>query len=197
MLKKNTLLKVDDAFIQKMSVTDSSYSNSPYNRTRWQRNSMMDSESQYDYDGYFKVILKQTEEGEERSISVIDGRDPENEYAGWAYYNATPVHCYVGIVSDITTGFLCLNINESSDVKYTIEEEIPPVPVIVKNEETGEITGGLDEEDPTVAKKVLAFITVDDESINIRQIFQHDIPELKVWGDCETEENTEGTEGAG
>lgn len=175
MLKKGTLVVVDDQFIAGMayalrmangSITDS--------RTRIQRNSMMEAVYSGDYEGYFKVVVS---EEIENSVTILDGFDPQNEFAGWAYYNAKPVHCRRGSIS-AKTGFLCLNIEDNLNVSYTIEDTVPEIPII--NEGVSETS--------VAGKKVLAYITVSEANISIRQIFQYDIPEIKVWCNCEEEE---------
>lgn len=179
MLLKNTLLKVDDAFIERMSNFDNAIANEKDQRARFQRNSMQETDP-YDYDGYFKVILAPVEENiNNDTISVVDGFDPENEYAGWAYYNATPVHCNKGTVVVTKSGFVCLNIDSESKVSYTIEDTVPPFPII-ESDSTSNSSG--------TGKKVIAYVSIEANNFYIRQIFQHDIPEIKVWGECEQEE---------
>ena len=123
------------------------------------------SDSQ-EYDGPFKIV-----DGES-GIEVIDGRDPDESYAGYAMANGELTAVEAGAVEGSGPGYVCL-VAEFDETEETFSWSY----LIAESPET-EVTD-------TIAVYPLGYIEADEDGNPSKIIqFHHAVPQLWVLGEC-------------
>lgn len=185
MLENGTLLRVDQQLLsEREMLLKIAQKHGLDPRTRIQRNSMTESNfGGGDYNGWFKVELKREENSESKEVSnilrVYNGFEPDSPRAGFCYYNLKRTNCPAGEVP-ASPGYVCLGVNMNQQISYTIETDIPDMP-IVDNVTTS-----------VIAKYPLAqIVQTDGNSFQIYQISQYEMPHLFCWGKCDETATTE------
>ena len=125
-----------------------------------------------DYRGYFKVIA------DGNTVQVVDGTYQNNDYAGYAYYNASAVHCPVGSIA-AENGYLCLQISSDVNfrVNYVFREDVPDMPHL-------EDAGG-----DNTAEYPLAWVTDGADGWEVQQLC-YGLPQLWCFGPCDSGEES-------
>jgi len=132
---------------------------------------LLNSPSEPEYNGPFKII------NGDSGIEVIDGRDPDANYAGFAMGNGELTSIESGAVSGSAPGYVCLQAEFDED-----EETFTWSYLITEYPET-EVT-------ETIAIYPLGYLEADDDG-GIARIVQFPIavPELWVLGECKADDS--------
>ena len=124
-----------------------------------------------EYDGPFKII------NGDSGIEVVDGRDPDANYAGFAMGNGELTSIESGSVSGFAPGYVCLQAKFDED-----EEPFTWSFLITEYPET-EVT-------ETTAIYPLGYLEADDDGGIAKIIqFHHAVPQLWVLGECKADES--------
>ena len=125
-----------------------------------------------EYDGPFKIV-----DGES-GIEVIDGRDPDSGYAGYAMANGELTLVETGAVEGSGPGYVCL-LAEFDETEETFSWSY----LIAESPET-EVT-------ETTAVYPLGYIEADEDGETSKIIqFHHVVPQLWVLGECPADGST-------
>ncbi len=124
-----------------------------------------------EYDGPFKIV-----DGES-GIEVIDGRDPDNGYAGYAMANGELTPVASGAVEGSAPGYVCL-VAEFNEAEETFSWSY-----LITEYPEAEVT-------ETTAVYPLGYVdaNANGEASKIIQ-FHHAVPQLWVLGECESQES--------
>ena len=132
---------------------------------------LLNSPSESEYDGPFKIV------NGESGIEVIDGRDPDANYAGFAMGNGELTSIESGAVSGSAPGYVCLQAEfDEDDETFTWSYLITEYP-------EAEVT-------ETIAIYPLGYLEADDDGEASKIIqFYHAVPQLWVLGECKADES--------
>lgn len=119
------------------------------------------------YDGMFAVQF------DGKTLSVVDGGDPNSGTAGWYYMNGNSRHIKKTTGIALKAGWLCLkDYRVNTTGEFEIIDTIPNKPE----------TAGKADYHP------IALITKSGDAWSVRQISKWQIPQLWTFEDCDSEE---------
>ena len=119
------------------------------------------------YDGFFAVQF------DGKTLSVVDGGDPNSGTAGWYYMNGDIRHIKKTTGIALKAGWLCLkDYRVNTTGEFEIVDTIPNKP---------ETVGKAD-------YHPIALVTKSGDAWSVRQISKWQIPQLWTFEDCDSEE---------